>query len=229
MNKSSEQSRRIKSYVRREGRMTGRQTRALEALWPKYGLGLGAGLLMPEGVFGRVAPLVLEIGFGMGSSLLAMAQAMPDHDFIGIEVHRPGVGALLADIEDAGVENIRVYCADANLVFDQCIADDSLDIIQIFFPDPWPKARHHKRRLIQTTFVDAIAGKLKLGARLHLATDWENYAEHMMVAVSASEHYLNPYGAGQYAPRPEFRPKTKFEQRGARLGHGVWDLIFIRS
>jgi tRNA (guanine-N7-)-methyltransferase len=170
----------------------------------------------------------LEIGFGMGSSLLQMAQAAPAKNFIGIEVHRPGVGKLLHDMAAAGVENIRIYCDDAVDVLQQCIADDSLDSVQIFFPDPWHKKRHNKRRLIQPEFVQLLHRKLKIGGVLHAATDWQDYAEHILAVMQTAPNYRN-CADKDYAVRPEYRPKTKFEQRGERLGHGVWDIIFAKS
>ena len=165
----------------------------------------------------------------MGQSLVAMAEAAPDTNFIGIEVHRPGVGKLLHTMEQRGVDNIRVYCHDAVEVLRDCIPDASLDTVQIFFPDPWHKKRHHKRRLIQPPFVALLTRKLKSGGILHLATDWQNYAEQMMEVLSAAGGLDNTAGPGQFAPRPESRPLTKFELRGERLGHGVWDLVFRRT
>lgn len=179
-------------------------------------------------MFGRDAPRVLEIGFGMGQSLVAMAAAAPATDFIGIEVHRPGVGKLLHSMAEQGVENIRIYCHDAVEVLRDCIPPASLDTIQIFFPDPWHKKRHHKRRLIQPAFAERLAAHLKPGGILHLATDWENYAEQMLEVLSATPGLENTAGAGDYSPRPESRPLTKFEARGERLGHGVRDLLFRR-
>ena len=172
---------------------------------------------------------MLEIGFGMGQSLVAMAAAAPEKNFIGVEVHLPGVGRLLHSMEDEGVDNIRVYCHDAVEILNDCIDDASLDTVQIFFPDPWHKKRHHKRRLIQPDFVDLLCRKLKPGGVLHLATDWENYAEQMMEVLSANTQLRNQAGEGEFAPRPDHRPLTKFERRGERLGHGVWDLLFKKA
>ena len=219
----------IRSYVLRTGRMTPGQERAFEENWERWGLEHAAGALDYDAAFGRPGPRVLEIGFGMGASLVAMAAAARDRNFIGIEVHKPGVGRLLHSMVDEGVDNIRVYCHDAVEVLRDCIADESLDTVQIFFPDPWHKKRHHKRRLIQPGFVAALTRKLKPGGTLHLATDWENYAEQMMEVLSAAEGLSNTCATGQYAPRPEHRPLTKFELRGERLGHGVWDLVFTRD
>ena len=224
-----DKSRRIRSYVLRPGRMTPVQKQALEAHWTRWGLEYEGGVLTADAVFGRPGSVVLEIGFGMGQSLLAMAEASPDTHFIGIEVHKPGVGKLLHSMESRGVENIRVYRHDAVEVLRDCIADASLDTVQIFFPDPWHKKRHNKRRLIQPAFVAQLVRKLKVGAILHLATDWEDYARYMMDVLGATEGLTNTVGTGQYAPRPEHRPLTKFELRGERLGHGVWDLIFARA
>jgi tRNA (guanine-N7-)-methyltransferase len=226
----------IRSYVLRAGRMTPAQQRAFDQNWRRWGLEHSAGLLDCDAVFsgssaalGSDAPAVLEIGFGMGHSLVAMAAAAPRTRFIGVEVHRPGVGKLLHGMEERGVDNIRVYCHDAVEVLTDCIADASLDTIQVFFPDPWHKKRHHKRRLIQPAFVDLLTRKLKSGGVLHLATDWENYAEQMMAVLEEAQGLVNACSPGQFAPRPEHRPLTKFEARGERLGHGVWDLIFRRT
>jgi tRNA (guanine-N7-)-methyltransferase len=217
--------RRVRSFVLRSGRMTPGQQRAFEAHWAAKGLALEQGAPDFPQVFGRAAPLVLEIGFGMGQSLVAMAQAAPDQDFIGIEVHKPGVGKLLHSMAECNVENIRVYCDDAVEVLRRCIADDSLAAVQVFFPDPWHKKKHHKRRLLQPEFVQLLRAKLIRGGVLHVATDWQDYAEYILDVLSAAQGFRNQAGAG-YAPRPERRPKTKFEMRGERLGHGVWDLLF---
>ncbi len=217
----------IRSFVLRQGRMTTGQQRAFDELWPRWGLTRDAGRLDPQRVFGRRAPLVFEIGFGMGQSLIEMAQVAPDQDFIGIEVHRPGVGKLLSGMAEAGVDNIRVYNDDAVEVLDACIDDASLDVVQIFFPDPWHKKKHNKRRLVQPAFVQKLRQKLKIGGFIHLATDWQDYAEQMLDVMSAADGFRNRAGDG-YAPRPERRPTTKFEKRGERLGHGVWDLLFER-
>ncbi len=219
---------RIRSFVLRHGRMTAGQQRALEVGWPRFGLEREAGTLNAAQVFSRQAPLILEIGFGMGQSLVTMAAAEPETNFLGIEVHRPGVGRLLHGLSEQGVENVRVYCDDAVAVLEECIADASLDGVQIYFPDPWHKKRHHKRRLIQPDFVDLLCQRLKPGGMLHLATDWENYAEHMMEVLTAEQRLTNSVGINAFADRPPRRPLTKFEQRGQRLGHGVWDLLFER-
>lgn len=218
----------VRSYVVRAGRVTDAQRRALAEHWPRYGLQLADGPVDLQAVFGRQAPCVLEIGFGMGDSLLAMARAEPDKNFIGVEVHPPGVGRLLNNAAAADVDNLRVYLADATDVVAECLAEGSLHRIQIYFPDPWHKKKHHKRRIIQPAFVEQLARRLEPGGWLHLATDWQPYAEQMLVELEAEQQLVNTAGRGSYAQRPAFRPETKFERRGQRLGHGVWDLIFER-
>ena len=220
---------RIRSYVLRTGRMTPGQRRAYDEGWQRWGLEHACEALPFDTVFGRPGPRILEIGFGMGQSLAEMARANPDANFIGIEVHRPGVGRLLHSIAEHDIRNIRVYCHDAVEILRDCIPDASLDTVQIFFPDPWHKKRHNKRRLIQPGFVALLASKLKPGGTLHLATDWEDYAHQMMVVLIAAEKLSNTGSEGEFAERPEYRPLTKFELRGERLGHGVWDLIFSRD
>jgi tRNA (guanine-N7-)-methyltransferase len=221
-------SRRIRSFVRREGRLTQGQHRALEQNWPKYGLSHEQDL-DPGQVFGRAAPLTLEVGFGNGASLAEMAASDPDSDFIGIEVHRPGVGRLLMELERRIIGNVRVFCHDAVEVLEARIPEASLDRVLLFFPDPWPKKKHHKRRILQPSFVALIARKLKPGGIFHMATDWEPYARHMLEVMEASPAFVNCTGKGEYSPRPDYRPVTKFEQRGQRLGHGVWDLLYRRA
>lgn len=223
--------RRIRSFVRRQGRLTEGQSRALQEHWNEYGLALeeGHNPINIEAVFGRNAPTILEIGFGNGDSLLAMAEKAPEKNFIGIEVHRPGVGAIINNAQRAGIKNIRVYCEDAVEVLNRAIPDQSLVGVQLFFPDPWHKKRHHKRRIVQPGFVKLIADKLVAGGYFHMATDWENYAEHMMAVMSANHSFINKAGENAYSPRPDYRPETKFERRGIKLGHGVWDLIFIKN
>ncbi|WP_420804647.1 tRNA (guanosine(46)-N7)-methyltransferase TrmB [Tolumonas lignilytica] len=220
--------RRIRSFVRREGRLTRGQERALQELWPVMGVEYRDEMLDLNALFGREAPVVLEIGFGMGKSLVEMAAAAPERNFIGIEVHRPGVGACLSSAQDAGITNLRLFCHDAVEVLGQMIPDQSIDTLQLFFPDPWHKARHHKRRIVQPAFVQMLRPKLKIGGVFHMATDWENYAEHMLEVMNAAEGFVNTV-EGDYTPRPDSRPLTKFEQRGHRLGHGVWDLLFARQ
>ncbi|MEH6578119.1 MAG: tRNA (guanosine(46)-N7)-methyltransferase TrmB [Amphritea sp.] len=218
----------VRSFVIRGGRMTEPQERAYKEVWPEMGLDLEQGILDLAEVYGREAPVVLEIGFGMGDSLNAMAKAMPEKNYLGVEVHKPGVGRLLNNAKTDGLTNIRVFCTDALDVLAKCIPDGSLDTVQLFFPDPWHKKKHNKRRIVQLAFAETIRQKLKVGGQFHMATDWENYAEHMMEVMSAAEGYANIAGEGQYSPQPEWRPNTKFQKRGERLGHGVWDLIFER-
>lgn len=221
--------RRIRSFVRREGRLTSGQQRALEELLPRYGLPVETGILNFDTEFGRLRPRILEIGFGNGTSLAQQARENPDIDFIGIEVHRPGVGHLLAELERMSLDNVHVTCSDAVEILHHCIPDLALDGVQIFFPDPWPKKRHHKRRLVQQDFIQLIARKLKTGATLHLATDWQDYANHMLAVCDSVNSLRNSAAQGGFIPRPPFRPLTKFEQRGQRLGHGVWDLVYRKQ
>lgn len=228
-NQGVTQRREIKSYVMRAGRMTPGQERGLEQGLPRYGLRLEEGVLQPQKVFGRQAPLTLEIGFGMGQSLLQMAKEAPEQDFIGVEVHRPGVGALLSGMLTDAVDNVRIYSCDAIEVLNQCVADESLDRVLLFFPDPWHKSRHHKRRIVQPAFAALVHKKLKQGGVLHMATDWEPYAEHMLEIMNAAPGYKNLSADNTWVPRPAERPVTKFERRGERLGHGVWDLKFTKT
>jgi tRNA (guanine-N7-)-methyltransferase len=218
--------RKIQSFVKREGRLTSGQAKAIEQYWPTMGLLHSNGKLNAEQSFARTAPLVLEIGFGMGKSLVEMAKNEADKDFIGIEVHRPGVGACLAEAAEREVTNLRIYEHDAVAVLADCIEDGSLARVQLFFPDPWHKKKHHKRRIIQPDFVQNLRTKLAVGGIFHMATDWENYAQHMLAVMSAAPGFANLSALGDFVPRPEQRPLTKFEQRGHRLGHGVWDLMF---
>ncbi len=217
----------IRSFVRREGRLTPAQHHALTTHWPDYGLDSQGSLLDLHRVFGRTAHRVLEIGFGDGAALLSMAQAQPDSDFIGIEVHRPGIGRLLRHLAEQRLTNVRVVCGDAVPFVQQRLAAASLDRINLFFPDPWPKKRHHKRRLIQPALVTSLAQRLQPGGVLHLATDWLPYAEWMLAVLSAEAQLVNQTSG--YAPSPAAgRPLTKFERRGQRLGHPVRDLLFQR-
>ncbi|WP_194757202.1 tRNA (guanosine(46)-N7)-methyltransferase TrmB [Aliidiomarina indica] len=231
-NSSPEQSktgvyiRKVRSFVRREGRLTKGQAGALERQWPHMGIDYVDTPLHFGEIFGNDHPVVLEIGFGMGHSLVEMAKAAPELNFVGIEVHRPGVGACLLEAETQGVSNLRVIEHDAVEVLQNSVADGSLSKVQIFFPDPWHKKRHHKRRLIQPDFVALLRKKLTLGGVLHLATDWENYAEHMLEVMNPAPGFANQADDNTYIPRPEERPLTKFEKRGQRLGHGVWDMKF---
>ncbi|MDV6315811.1 tRNA (guanosine(46)-N7)-methyltransferase TrmB [Idiomarina sp. HP20-50] len=216
----------VRSFVKREGRLTKGQAAAIERLWPSIGLTVESGKLELPHVFGRQAPITLEIGFGMGHSLVEMAANAPERDFIGIEVHEPGVGACLMAAGEAEVNNLRVFHEDAVEVLKQCIPDASLNCVQIFFPDPWHKKRHHKRRIVQPEFVQLLTQKLEAGGTIHLATDWENYAEHMLEVLNGAPNLDNLSSSDDYVPRPESRPKTKFERRGEGKGHGVWDLQF---
>ncbi|ART82921.1 tRNA (guanosine(46)-N7)-methyltransferase TrmB [Oceanisphaera profunda] len=220
--------RKIRSFVLREGRLTKGQEKAMTEQWPVMGIDYQPQLIDLDTVFNRVAPRVLEIGFGMGGSLVEMAKVAPELDYIGIEVHTPGVGACLMGAAEAKITNLRVMCHDAVEVFEHMLAEQSLDRVQLFFPDPWHKTRHHKRRIVQPAFVEMLRSKLKIGGEFHMATDWENYAEHMLEVMNAAPGYVNASTEGDYMPRPDYRPLTKFEQRGHRLGHGVWDLIFTR-
>jgi len=221
--------RKIRSFVKRAGRLTSGQQRALDELLPEYGIDEYSGLVNFETLFSRSADTVLEIGFGMGQSLLQQAQTNPHNNYLGIEVHSPGVGSLLNSMKQASLDNIRVSMNDAVEVLENNISEQSLSGVQLFFPDPWHKKRHHKRRLVQSDFAKVILKRLKPGGFFHLATDWENYAEHMLEILSAISGFENCSEQGDYIPRPDSRPLTKFEQRGHRLGHGVWDLMFIRN
>lgn len=219
--------RRIRSFTLRQGRLTEAQSKALDSLWPIYGLEANQSLDIPA-IFGREAPVVIEIGFGNGETLAHMAAAAPDTNFVGIEVHGPGVGQLLWRLQEKGLHNVRVYRADAVEILTRQVADASLNGVHVFFPDPWPKKRHHKRRLINPEFMQLVMRKLKQGGIFHAATDWEHYAQHMLAVLGACEELENTGLEDGYAPRPAHRPLTKFESRGQRLGHGVWDLIFTR-
>ncbi|MPY05868.1 tRNA (guanosine(46)-N7)-methyltransferase TrmB [Salinivibrio sp. VYel8] len=221
--------RKVRSFVRREGRLTKGQEQALNESWPTMGIDFEATELDWQQVFGNDNPVVLEIGFGMGASLVEMAKNAPEKNFVGIEVHTPGVGACLMAAREADVTNLRVMCHDAVEVFEQMLPKDSLDTVQLFFPDPWHKKRHHKRRIVQLPFAEMVRDKLKVGGVFHMATDWENYAEHMIDVMEAAPHYQNVAQEGLYVPRPDDRPLTKFEQRGQRLGHGVWDIKYTRT
>jgi len=220
--------RKVRSFVKREGRLTNAQGRALEEFWDVMGLNHVNGTLDLPALFGNDNPVVLEIGFGMGKSLVEMAQNAPELNFIGIEVHRPGVGACIGFAQEQEVKNLKVYEHDAIEVLADCIPDQSLTTVQLFFPDPWHKKKHHKRRIVQPEFVESIRQKLKMGGVFHMATDWENYAECMLEDMSSAPGYKNLSGSNDYVPRPDSRPLTKFENRGQRLGHGVWDLQFER-
>jgi tRNA (guanine-N7-)-methyltransferase len=219
----------IKTYVLRAGRMGPGQTRAFEQYGPKFLQPYQPSLLDVPAAFGRAAPLILEIGFGMGDATAKIAQVRPNDNFLCCEVHAPGVGALLKRCGEEGIGNIRIVQHDAVEVMDHMLGNNSLDGVHIFFPDPWHKSRHHKRRLIQSPFVQRLAQHIKPGGYLHLATDWQPYAEQMLAVLSAEPQLTNtatdPSG---YAPKPDYRPLTKFENRGLKLGHGVWDLVFTK-
>lgn len=210
--------------------MTAAQTRGLEEVWPRLGLTLAEGRQDLDALFGRQAPRVVEVGFGMGGSLIEQAETHPDTDFIGIEVHAPGVGKLLDEADKRGLTNLRVYREDALRVLDECIPEASIDTLQLFFPDPWPKKKHQKRRILQPAFAELVRTRLKPGGVFHMATDWQNYAEQMAEIMAAAPGFRNTANSETmpFVPRPTFRPLTKFEARGERLGHGVWDLIFAR-
>lgn len=222
--------REIRSFVKRDGRMTPSQQRALEQLWPRFGL-------QPEQLierdlaelFGRVAPVTLEIGFGMGDSLAQMAATEPERNFLGIEVHRPGVGRLMSLLETRDIDNVRILCADAVPVLKDAIKPESIDRVQIFFPDPWPKKRHHKRRLLNPDFIALLRSRLQSGGLLHVATDWEDYAERVLELLNDADGLENLSTTGGAVPRPDWRPETRFEARGIRHGHAVWDLMFRRA
>ncbi|WAJ70867.1 tRNA (guanosine(46)-N7)-methyltransferase TrmB [Catenovulum adriaticum] len=218
--------REVKSFVVRQGRLTKGQEAAIAQYWPSMGLEHQTSVYNWHDVFGNDNPVTLEIGFGMGGSLVAMAKAAPEKNFVGIEVHHPGVGACLKEATDAGLTNLRLISHDAVEILKDSIANNSLDTVQLFFPDPWHKKRHHKRRIVQPEFVELLRQKLSIGGVFHMATDWENYAEHMAEVMNAAPGYKNVASDGDYVPRPEHRPLTKFEKRGQNLGHGVWDLIY---
>lgn len=221
--------RKIRSFVRREGRLTKGQETALAECWPSMGLDYQTSTIDWSAVFGNNNPVVLEIGFGMGASLVEMASKSPEKNFIGIEVHTPGVGACLSAAKELGLTNLKVMCHDAVEVFEKMIPDASLSCIQLFFPDPWHKKRHHKRRIVQADFVEMVRAKLLVNEGVfHMATDWENYAEHMIEIMKQAPKYQTLASEGDYIERPEDRPLTKFEQRGHRLGHGVWDIKYRR-
>ena len=217
----------IRSFVHRRAHITPSQREALDRLMPLWAIPYRPALLDLKQAFGREAPTILEIGFGMGETTQKIAQTRPNDNFLGVEVFNAGVGAMLKRIDETGLTNVRVIQHDAVEVLNHMIAPDSLDGVHIYFPDPWPKKRHHKRRLIQPPLVKLLASRMKPGAYIHLATDWENYAEQMLEVLSNEPSLENTVTNG-YAPRPDFRPLTKFEARGLRLGHGVWDLIFKR-
>ncbi len=217
----------IRSFVLRQGRVSNAQRRAVDTLLPVYGVDYAPGVLDFAQVFGRQAPVILEIGFGMGETTARIAESHPGNDYLGLEVHTPGVGALLKRIAELDLANIRIVQHDAVEVIERMIAPATLAGAHIFFPDPWPKKRHHKRRLIQADFVALLASRLAPGAYLHAATDWQEYAEQILAVLCAESALANT--AQGFAPRPDYRPLTKFESRGLALGHGVWDIIFRKT
>lgn len=218
----------VKSFVQRAGRITRAQERALAELWPQFGIDYTPVPLDLDAAFGRRAPRVLEIGIGNGETLLELAQRRPDSDFLGVEVHRPGIGHCLLGIEAGNLANLRLIAHDAVEVLEHQLADASLDEVLLYFPDPWPKKRHHKRRIVQPGFAELVAGKLRPGGVFRLATDWAPYARHMLEVLGQSPSFTNLSPTGDYVPRPDSRPQTRFERRGERLGHEVFDLAFRR-
>jgi tRNA (guanine-N7-)-methyltransferase len=227
LNAAADSPRRIRSFVCRGGRMTRAQRRALAESWERFGVEAGI-VLNPAKLFGRRAPLILEIGFGNGESLAAMAAANPEMDHLGIEVYRPGIGHLLLRAAELGLTNLRVMHADAVEVLERQLPDECLDRVHIFFPDPWPKARHHKRRLVQPPFVSLLVRKLKPAGQLHVATDCEDYARSILHVLSTAGGLTNKATRDGFALRPASRPPTKFEQRGRGLGYDIWDMLFER-
>ncbi len=219
----------IKSFVRRQGRMTKAQERALIELWQPFAVQIGTIPLDIEQLFGRQAPLILEIGFGDGESLATMCAAEPETNFLGIEVHRPGIGHLLLQAEQLRLKNLRIICLDAVEVVERHLPDECVSRIQIFFPDPWPKLRHHKRRLIQPEFVRPLIRKLQVGGHVHIATDCEDYAQFILKVLSETTDLSNTAPNNRFAQRPSYRPSTKFERRGQRLGQSVWEILFVKS
>lgn len=218
----------IRSFVVRAGRMTFAQERAWRELWPVHGVENADTPLDFDALFGRHAPVTLEIGFGNGESLVALASSHRDCNYLGLEVHPPGVGHLLLRCETEQLQNVRVICDDAVQVLQRRVPDASLDQVLLYFPDPWPKKRHHKRRIVQPAWVELVARKLRPGGVLRMATDWQPYAEHMLATANACAALRNVAATGAFVDRPDSRPVTRFEQRGQRLGHGVWDLAFSR-
>ena len=221
-----EHPRSIKSFVVRSGRMTPGQEKAYEKLWALYGVEADEQMLDFEHLFGRQAPVILEIGFGMGDSLLEIAASHPENNYLGIEVHKPGVGRLLANINEQSLTNLKLMKFDAVEVLKKQVQDNSLNAVHLFFPDPWHKTRHQKRRIVQDDFIQLLRSKLLIHGQFHMATDWEHYARQMLRTMKKAPGFNNCDADGEYIPRPEYRPITKFERRGERLGHGVWDILF---
>ena len=226
MNNNPIPLRQIRSFVRRDSRLTKGQAEALATLWSRYGIELGDQPMKMAQLFGQDTPVTLEIGFGNGDSLAEMAAAQPDHGFLGIEVHRPGIGHILQRAEQLALPNLRILREDAIEVLYRMIPEASLSRVQLFFPDPWHKRRHHKRRIVSPAFLQLIARRLQPGGYFHMATDWENYARAALTLLEQSPDFVNTSADGGFVPRPSSRPITKFERRGHRLNHGVWDLIF---
>ncbi|RZN59493.1 tRNA (guanosine(46)-N7)-methyltransferase TrmB [Avibacterium paragallinarum] len=221
--------RKVRSFVLRTGRLSDFQRNMMNDHWHIYGLSHQDQPFDFKEIYGNDNPVILEIGFGMGKSLVEMAEQNPDKNYLGIEVHTPGVGACIAYAVEKKVQNLRVICHDATEILRDCIADGSLAGLQLFFPDPWHKAKHHKRRIVQPHFVQTVCEKLANHGFIHMATDWENYAEQMLEVLQKNTQLCNTSETDDYIPRPESRPLTKFEQRGHRLGHSVWDLYFIKT
>jgi tRNA (guanine-N7-)-methyltransferase len=221
--------RQVRSFVLRGGRLTEGQKRALDELWPVFGVENSAGMLDFNELFNNQHPVVLDVGFGNGESTWTMARAMPEENFLGVEVHRPGIGHLLLKLEQHELKNVRIACEDAVVFVADRVPGESLAGVRIYFPDPWPKKRHHKRRIVQTGFVGLLLKKLRPGGVLHLATDWAPYAEHMLEVLTACGEFANNSQDGDYCPRPSWRPETKYELRGKRLGHRVYDLVFTKT
>lgn len=219
----------IRSFVRRENKLSPKQQQLFNTLWPRYGLNIAAGLIDPIISFQSQAPLVLEIGFGKGQTLLQQAQANPDKNYLGIEVYRTGINALFTQLAEAPLNNLKIFAEDATDVIPHCIAEQSLSLIQVFFPDPWPKTRHHKRRLMQAAFIQLLHQKMKPNAQLHIATDCEAYAKQMLQLLEATTHWQNNTAPQQFSPRPSDRPLSYFEQRGLALNHQVFNLCFTRN
>lgn len=219
----------IKSFALRCGRMTTGQAQAYESMLPVYGVDYVKHAIDLKALFGNDNPITLEIGFGMGASLVTQAANHPLQNFIGVEVHTPGVGSLLSRMKQANVSNIRIISHDAVEVFEHMMVDNSLQCVQLFFPDPWHKRKHHKRRIVKSEFIQAIRSKLIADGVFHMATDWEDYAKHMLKEMLAEKGWQNLAENNDYVPKPESRPITKFERRGERLGHGVWDLMFQKN
>ncbi|HET6566219.1 MAG TPA: tRNA (guanosine(46)-N7)-methyltransferase TrmB [Xanthomonadales bacterium] len=226
--RAESRAREVRSFVLRGGRLTEGQQRAIDELLPRFSAGEGNSCLDFKQLFGNQRPVILEIGFGNGDATWQMAQQNPNENYLGVEVHKPGVGHLLLQLEKQGISNVRVACEDGVEFLKKRIAAASLEGLRLYFPDPWPKKRHHKRRIVQPGFIALLADRLAAGGILHFATDWQNYAEHMLEVLQANPAFENLSETGGYCPRPAWRPLTKYEKRGERLGHEVYDLLFLR-